>query len=184
MLLIVVTRPDFFHEEADLCNQLFAGGLEILHVRKPDATREEYEELIEKIEAKYHNRIVIHAHYELAIQYQLKGIHIRYSESDNNKLYQRFKHVSISCHSIDEIVRLKQQPAYCFLSPIFDSISKKEYNSPFPSVPDITPYHFPFPVIALGGVTPKNAGKCLEKGFSGVAMLGWIWKNKLLPTDS
>lgn len=60
------------------------------------------------------------------------------------------------------------------LSPIFDSISKNGYRSAFDldEIKDmITGRH----VTALGGVTPDAFPILREKGFSGAALLGYIW---------
>ena len=37
--LVVITTPEFFPGEAELVNTLFEHGLELLHVRKPSATK-------------------------------------------------------------------------------------------------------------------------------------------------
>lgn len=71
-----------------------------------------------------------------------------------------------------------------FLSPIFDSISKHGYGSAFShetlrkaAAEGIIDEK----VVALGGVTPENAGWLEKLGFGGAAMLGCVNRLALLP---
>ena len=68
---------------------------------------------------------------------------------------------------------------YCFLSPIFDSLSKKGYSAAFPAETlrragseGIIDRH----VYALGGITPERLPQLQEWGFGGAAMLGYLWE--------
>lgn len=175
MQIIIITSPETIKDEALICNSLFARGLETLHLRKPEACEEVYEKFILRIEPRYRNRIVIHDHYPLAKKYQLHGIHLKSGQGNEYNHYRTFGHISISCHSVKEINELPFHPAYCFLSPVFDSISKQGYKSRFPELPVLETSQPR--VIALGGITPANLPLCRDKGFSGVAVLGYIWEN-------
>lgn len=173
MKTIIITPPAWLKDEAIICNSLFASRLEFLHLRKPGTSPEEYEKFILQIEPRYRNRIVIHEHYTLAQKYQLRGIHLKSDMVGEHARYPG-QTISISCHSLEEINQLPFQPAYCFLSPVFDSISKKGYTTPFSKIPQVNKINIP--VIALGGVTPDKTDLCREAGFAGVAALGYIWE--------
>lgn len=176
MKIIVITKPEAIKDEALICNLLFDNGLEILHLRKPGAGPEIYEQFIKSVIPQYRNRIVIHDHYELASHYRLHGIHLKSGMTDVYKTYSDIRHISISCHNMAEISELPFRPAYCFLSPIFDSISKENYKSHYKELPDLAKVtNFP-PVIALGGITPGKPELCINAGFSGAAVLGYIWE--------
>lgn len=173
MKTIIITAPFSIKDEAVICNTLFAHGLELLHLRKPDADESVYENFIRQIAPSYRNRIVLHGHYNLAYKYQLHGIHLHAGTKQEYSDYVGLS-ISISCHSIEEIRQLPFEPAYCFLSPVFDSISKKGYLSAFPGLPDLS--QVTVPVVALGGITPDKIDLCRRAGFSGVAALGYIWE--------
>lgn len=173
MKTIVITSPVPVKDEATVCNLLFDHGLELLHLRKPGGNREAYETFIRKIRCCYRKRIVIHDHYSLAEKYRLRGIHLKSGQGIHYSDYPDCR-VSISCHSVEEIRHLPFRPEYCFLSPVFDSISKPGYRSRFADMPDLS--GIPFPVIALGGITPEKTALCREAGFQGVAVLGYIWE--------
>ena len=53
MKLIVITRPDFFAEEAQWITTLMQAGDFILHLRKPSATLQEVKALLDDIPQQY-----------------------------------------------------------------------------------------------------------------------------------
>lgn len=174
MQIILITSPSRIENETIICNLLFDSGLEILHLRKPGASAAEYIQFLQDISPCYRNRIVIHEHYELAGPYGLRGIHLKSGEARKAKDYPGIRHISISCHALEEIRALAFRPAYCFLSPVFDSISKEGYKSPFSRIPDMQ--EFDIPVVALGGITPDKIHICRTRHFAGVAVLGYVWE--------
>lgn len=177
MKLIVITRPDFFEGEAKAITALFDNGLEILHLRKPEAMAEAMEALLQQLPEEFLNRIVLHDHFELTDRYPLKGIHLN---RRNPKVPEGYKgQVSRSCHSLEEVCRDKPTYSYVFLSPIYDSISKTGYTSTYTheelqeaqkeGVIDEK-------VIALGGINQSRLAKIRALGFGGAALLGDIWQ--------
>ena len=50
MKWIIITTPTFISHEAKYIDQLFEAGIDLLHLRKPDSTPEECEQLIQKID--------------------------------------------------------------------------------------------------------------------------------------
>jgi len=176
--LIVITHPDFIAEEATKINTLFDSGLEILHLRKPKASKEEYIALLDNICSYYHSKIKIHEYFELTNDYELLGVHL----NARNPVYGGNKQVQISksCHSLNELSAIDEYD-YVFLSPIFDSISKEGYASNFSdevlkeaSCQGIINKK----VIALGGIDQTKLSLIKHYAFGGVAVLGSIWKGK------
>ena len=141
MKWIIITTPTFISHEAKYIDQLFEAGIDLLHLRKPDSTPEECEQLLQKIDPKWYPQIVIHDHFELCGKYHLHGIHLN---RRNNQIPENFQgSLSRSCHSFKEVIESidntnpdspkgsKSEFDYVFLSPIFDSISKKGYKHSF-----------------------------------------------------
>lgn len=178
MKLIVITQPDFFDGESHWIEALLDAGVDILHLRKPKATKQEMEQLINAIAAKYHPQIVIHDNFSLAEKYHLRGIHINQRNPSSHNGYSGY--VSRSCHSLKEIEQHKGSFSYLFLSPIFDSISKQGYSSAF-SFDELKKAQenkiIDKRVIALGGICEKNILDIEALGFGGAAMLGEIWNS-------
>lgn len=88
--------------------------------------------------------------------------------------------VSTSFHTLADLGVCRGELDYCFLSPIYSSISKADY----PANPDFEDRDelaaglvgSRYPVLALGGVTPDKFAELQELGFAGAALLGGIWQ--------
>ena len=84
----------------------------------------------------------------------------------------------VSCHSLEELSAHKAKFDYLFLSPIFDSISKKGYSGRFTREQLLEARDnglIDKKIIALGGITAGNIPIIRELGFGGVAVLGSVW---------
>ena len=128
--LIAITLPTFFPGEAQVITTLFQNGLERLHLRKPAASADELRRLLDEIPGEYHPAIALHDHFELWKEYPaIGGVHLN---SRNAEIPPGFRgRISRSCHTFEEVVA-NRHLSYCFLSPIFESISKEGYGSGFP----------------------------------------------------
>ena len=177
MKWITITSPEFLSGEATFIGKLFLQGLDLLHLRKPEASLEAYKQLLLQIPEQWHSRIVLHEHFELAEEYKLHGIHLNRRCSQAPNAYH--ESISCSCHTIEEVITQKDSKDYVFLSPIFDSISKVGYHAAFSptslkqaAIENVIDEK----VIALGGITANNISLVKEWHFGGVAFLGDIWK--------
>ncbi len=85
--------------------------------------------------------------------------------------------ISASFHSYDELLQHNHNFDYCFLSPVFDSISKTNYKSQIS-------YDFKIsneiqkPTYALGGIHKKNIEEVFDRRFYGAAVLGAVWNSE------
>jgi len=176
MKLILMTTPYFFVEEHQIINTLFEEGLDVLHLRKPNTEPVYSERLLSLIPEDYRKNIVVHDHFYLKNEYNLKGIHLN---QRNPELPPKYKgHISCSCHTADEVISHKRACNYVFLSPIFDSISKNGYTTAFTpqQLLDLkTRKVIDRKVMALGGVSLENIEKIKDYGFGGAVVLGDIW---------
>ncbi len=65
--------------------------------------------------------------------------------------------------------------AYAFISPLFDSISKPGYRADGGPVGD-SAGRLPCRPVGLGGVSADTIGLMIARGWTGAALLGWIWE--------
>ena len=176
MKLILMTTPYFFVEEHQILTSLFDEGLELLHLRKPNTEPVYSERLLSLIPEHYRKNIVVHDHFYLKSEYNLRGIHLNHR---NPEIPQNYKgHISYSCHSAEEVISYKNEFDYVFLSPIFKSISKDGYDSQFPiaELKELSKKKvINRKVMALGGVDLENISILKDLGFGGVVTLGAIW---------
>lgn len=176
MKLILLTTPDFFVEEDKILTALFEEGLDILHLRKPGTEPVYSERLLTLLPDCHHHQIVVHDHFYLKDEFNLKGIHLN---SRNPEAPANYKgHLSKSFHSLEELKEDKKSFNYVFLSPIFDSISKSNYTSAF-KYDDLKAAAekgiIDKKVMALGGVTSENMNVVKDLGFGGAVILGDLW---------
>jgi thiamine-phosphate pyrophosphorylase len=184
--MIVITNPIPISNEVDTIHSLFENGLELLHIRKPDYSAAEMRSFLSEIKSDLREQLVLHSHHHLASAFGMNRIH--FSESERKKtvlLFGKFPfetykakgfHLSTSVHSIEDFNTLSNAFEYAFLSPIYPSISKKDYYSKidlFEAIKNRTNYTIK--LIALGGIESKNAELAIENGFDNIALLGTIW---------
>ncbi len=175
---IVITLPQFLPDEAEHITALLSDGrAHFVHIRKPDSSRKDVEALLKAIDEQLHPRLTLHEHFELTEAFRLHGVH---TNSRHPAAPDGFTGaVSRSCHSLDEVARLKEHYDFVSLSPIFDSISKQGYRSAFSSEEiscAVKTGIIDAKVYALGGVTFERIPLVREMGFGGAMLLGDAWK--------
>ncbi len=185
MKLIVISPPDHFKHEAEVINNLFDAGLQHFHLRKPSWSVEEISKLLKSVTPKFFSRIIIHDHFQLAVDFGLGGIHFTARTKDRMAQWRDFEgSQSTSCHSMEELRQLPDQIDYAFLSPIFPSISKQGYQANF-DYDELTNFLATYnkaEVIALGGIEVLKVQTCRNIGFDGMAALGSIWQEGKSPS--
>lgn len=187
-MVVVITRPDFWKgEAAAIIRLLERSDVDRLHIRKPEASEREVEDLLQRIPEQYYPRLSMHDFFSLAERYHLGGIHLTGRHPDAPADWQGL--ISTSCHSLEELALRKQEGValqgkhrpfdYLSLSPIYDSISKQGYHAAF------TPEQLQAAsadglidqrVLALGGVSFDRIPEVKAMGFGGVMILGDAWK--------
>lgn len=175
MRLIAITTPKVTDDDASIIGRLLDRGIDIIHLRKPESTIDECRKLLTKLTAEQRSKIVIHDYPELYSEFSLRGVHNNRNVTSLPIGYNGS--TSRSCHTFEEVLRYKEECDYLFLSPIFDSISKRGYKSRFSdevlrraSVEGLIDSK----VIALGGVTLDKIPYLRSLNFGGVAMMGAI----------
>ena len=178
---IVITPEEEYTNEIEMVYKLFKSGLKLLHVRKPGFTEVTLKNYLKAIPKQFHKKIVIHSHYGLIKEFNLKGIHLTEKARTSVKSIRtvnKEKIVSASFHSYKDILKSRREYEYIFLSPVFDSISKQNYKSAFEEkeLPGFIKKS-KNKIMALGGVTDSNIRQVKQMGFSGAAVLGYIWES-------
>lgn len=176
MRIIAVTLSDAIDGEAAIISRLLADGVDLVHLRKPVAGLEYCRELLEQLNDCDRARIVVHDYYALYEEFRLRGVHQNRNIKTLPVGYRGTR--SRSCHSLEEVVRYKDECDYLFLSPIFDSISKVGYRSAFSHDELLSAAAkgiIDDRVVALGGVTKDKISYLESLGFGGVAMSGALF---------
>ena len=179
MDLLIITPPTLLEGEIPFLIRLFENGLETLHLRKPGWGMGEVKEYLEQIPVEFHDRVMLHNHFELAYSFNLKGIHFSEKEKKNLSTWKKLPGIkSWAVHDEDELLNLPGDVDYVLLSPVFPSISKPGYTGKL-NLKKVTDWLNAQKVTAkiygLGGVEAGCIPKLKEMGFDGAALLGAIW---------
>jgi thiamine-phosphate pyrophosphorylase len=178
-MIVVITQPFFFEGESERILELLARpDVDLVHIRKPHAGREQVVRLLDSLPREAYSHLVLHDHHDLAVVYGLHGIHL--NGRNPRRLEGWHGSVSRSCHSLGEIMACRDEKLdYMSLSPIFDSISKSGYRAAFTRDELIEAHRQGIineRVLALGGVTFDRIDEVLEMGFGGAMILGDAWR--------
>jgi thiamine-phosphate pyrophosphorylase len=183
-MLIVISSPTVVVQEAEIINNLLDEGLQLFHLRKPDAQIDELKHLLGNIKPGYWHKIALHQHHELAKNADIKRLHFtekHRKETSEEKLMDLKANgyiLSTSIHWIEERDEISSAFDYAFFGPVFDSISKKGYTSTLKEGFVLPKQKIGAPeLIAIGGIATSNIGKIRTMGFQGAAVLGTIWEN-------
>jgi thiamine-phosphate pyrophosphorylase len=188
MKLILISPSKKQDSEIGMLLNMFEQGLQTYHLRKKNFSTRELKSYLEEIPAKYHKRIVIHSHHELALKYDLKGIYISRSHKKRKirlwlmEKWLKFRrgHLAISTtiRNLEDILDVLPRYNYIFISPVYDSLSGNfqaafsEYNLKF------NLKNKNVMAIARGGVSVNNIQKSYDLGFTGVAFYSSVWKSE------
>lgn len=183
MRIAVYTIPYEVYNEVSKIHSLFENGLECLHLRKPGYSYFEYNSLLKAINSDYHDRIVLHHHYSLALKYDVKGVLI----PDSNfivALQARFlksmKPRLTICSTAKTIEEAKKNLASVdclLLGPLFVKYSETNIRRKFEQL-ELRNFiqSNEHKIFALGGIELKNIEGIQSTGFAGVVLQTSIWK--------
>lgn len=180
--MIIISNPTAIADEINTIHALFEHGLELFHVRKPDFSEEEMKAFVAAIGLEYHSKLVLHSQHQIAENLGINRLH--FSEKtrkqiDPETLYhynEKRIHLSTSIHTIEAFNDLRIFFQYAFLSPVFASISKSNYQSDIDLLKAIqNRTNHQTKLVALGGIEAENIQKTLAAGFDDFALLGTIW---------
>jgi|SRR5690606_11761522 len=178
-MFIVITNDIVIPDEAFHLNKLFDEGLEVLHFRKPAVTKNNYKDLLHQIDTSHHPKIMLHQYHDLVEEFNVKGVHLQeqyrtHLKGELNNYINTYKKegfvTSSSFHSTEDIEKCNASFDYRFLSPVFNSISKKGYKGK-----EFNVTHLSKNIIGMGGIDENNTQWAYNLGFKGVGILGGVW---------
>lgn len=177
MKLIILTRPEFFVEEDKILSSLFDEGMDVLHICKPHSEPVYAERLLTLLPEECRNKIMVHEHYYLKEEFQLRGIHISDDSESLPPNYKGFK--STTCYNIEDLREKKKEYDYVFCAHILDSISNPQKKSTFTQDMVETAAKqglIDKKTIAMGGISINDVARMRDYGFGGICILGDLWK--------
>jgi len=186
MKLVVITPSKDVPDETTLVTKMFESGLQTLHLRKPKHSTNQMSEYIKEIPAHFHNRIVVHSHHNLAIKYNLKGIHLsrnhlskhwkywwtrarlrlKFGQTSKSRSYSRLQQV----YSPEE-----QNYTYFLIGTMFNNMTGELYSGFYEDGLLAANKNGGKNLVARGGTTLPSIEKARNLGFYGIAFNSYLW---------
>jgi len=173
--------------------------VDYLQLREKDLSAQQLaelaRELLHVLRATAHpgrTRLLINSRADIAVATRADGVHLTSNESELtpdqiNSLYGAAHLpqpiVSISCHSLAEVIRVRALgPSLILFGPVFEKVVSDPATAHTTEalisrgtglnlLGTICAAAAPVPVLALGGITQENIPDCLEAGAAGIAAI-------------
>jgi thiamine-phosphate pyrophosphorylase len=157
-------------------------GSVAIHLREKDLGGRELLRTARALAAVCHARgqlLLVNDRVDVALAAGADGVHLPSDglpPEDARRLLAAGALVGVSCHSAQDVVRARDGGAsYAFLSPIFDTLSKRAYGPPIGIEALRAAAPLGLPLVALGGVTIERAPELFAAGARGVAVIrAWL----------
>ncbi len=185
-LYVITTEiPELSRSHADVAKAALKGGARIIQYREKIKKTEELVKEAKQIKelCKEFNAIfIINDHTELAIEVDADGLHLGQNDQDISKSRVMFpgKIIGLSATTLDEAIKAENLGAnYIGAGPVFETPSKPDASPPFglPVLRQIATA-VSVPIVAIGGITLKNASAALNAGADSIAVISGIANQK------
>jgi thiamine-phosphate pyrophosphorylase len=181
-LLVISDRRQALLPIELVAEDAFAGGCRWFSLREKDLPPAERLALLGRLAAlgrRFGAVVTVHEDIDAAVAADAAGVHLPSGgnvDAARSRLPKGL--IGASAHSADEAAALLLAGAdYVTASPVFISASKPGYG-PALGLDGLARIvgATPGPVIALGGVTDRNAAACLAAGAAGIAIMGEVMR--------
>lgn len=126
-------------------------------------------------------KIMVNDRLDVAIAASAAGVHLGRESAPASEVVRwcrkgnvpREFMVGVSCHGAAEAREAERAGAsYVIFGPIFDTPSKRAFGEPVGIEQlSVVCAALKIPVLAIGGIDPRNAGECLRAGAAGIAAI-------------
>ncbi|HZS64829.1 MAG TPA: thiamine phosphate synthase [Xanthobacteraceae bacterium] len=180
-LLLISDRSQARTDLVEIVRTSFAAGCRWTSLREKDLPASAQTKLLKALllAAKPCGaRVTLHGDPRLARDAGADGVHLPAGNDPAaaRRLLGRDALIGLSIHHAGETEMLEPVDVdYVLAGPVFVTQSKPGYGPALgPEGLALIVNLSPVPVIAIGGITPENAGDCLVAGAAGVAVMGGI----------
>jgi thiamine-phosphate pyrophosphorylase len=181
--MLITDRRQARRPLAEIVRGALEGGCRWVSIREKELATNDRRRLareLVKLGDEFGATVTLHGDVATAEAARAAGVHVGQGTSPGavRGILARDVLVGASVHSWDEAEQAQADGAdYVTVSPIFASASKPDYG-PALGLEILSEFcaALQTPVVALGGITPGNAGDCLEAGAAAVAVMGEIMR--------
>lgn len=182
-LLVITDRHQARRPLSEVARAAFEGGCRWLSVREKDLNTRDRRALareLVRLGRSFGATVTLHGDVATAEAARADGVHVGRGVAPGavRSILGSGVLVGASVHSWDEAEQAQAGGAdYLSVSPVFASASKPGYG-PALGLDLLGDFcaALATPVVALGGITPANAGACLDAGAAAVAVMGEVMR--------
>jgi thiamine-phosphate pyrophosphorylase len=179
-LLVISDRNQTRQPLLAVAAAAFAGGCRWFSLREKDLPAAERRRLLEQLVAigrRCGAVVTAHEDIDAVVATGAAGVHLPGgAEPAAARSLQPLALIGASAHSVAEAEALLHLGAdYVTLSPIFATASKPGYG-PALGLARLAEAGASGPIVALGGITARNAAACLRAGAQGIAVMGEVMR--------
>jgi len=173
-------------------------GVDYIQLREKDLGARGLERLAREIvgvirENSASTRLLINSRVDVALAAEADGVHLRASDVAPSEVTGMLKvsaHapqaagrfsfiIAASCHSNEDVTRAESEAVdFAVFAPVFEKSGARE-AAPTGLAALREACQARIPILALGGVTMKNAAACLEAGAAGIAGIRLFQENRI-----
>ena len=167
-----------FHDILRQISAAIAAGIDLIQIREKKLSGRVLFQLAERAVEISHatsTRILINDRADIAAGAGAAGVHLTTQSLEAPIIRKTFGEeflIGASTHSLDAACAARDGSVdFIVFGPIFSTPSKEQFGAPLglQKLRELTSSLSGFPVLALGGISVKNAERCLQAGASGVA---------------
>jgi thiamine-phosphate pyrophosphorylase len=167
-----------FSDLLNLVQAAVTAGVELIQIREKSLSANLLYQLCvaaAQITRGSATRLLVNDRADIAAAGGADGVHLTSHSLPTNVVRCAFGDkflIGVSTHSIQEAGIARSSGAdFVVFGPVFETTSKSKYGPPqgLEALEAICAELSPFPVLALGGITIRNAADCLRAGAQGVA---------------
>jgi thiamine-phosphate pyrophosphorylase len=162
-------------------------GVKCVQYRDKRSSRKKvYEHAVNlrRITAEYNAVFIVNDHADISLAVDADGVHLGQNDlpiKEARKIMGRKKIIGISTHNLEQAIDAEKQGAdYIGFGPVFHTLTK---DAGIPMGTDILKEikkAVDIPVVAIGGISPKNCRSVLDTGVDAIAVASAILKNNIL----
>lgn len=149
-----------------------SNGVDFIQIREKDLPARDLFALVCQIRdfaVGSMTRVLVNDRLDIALAARVDGVHLPGNGLPADRVRPLVNVLSVSAHTLDEALEAeKARPDFIVFGPIFETPGKKPVG--LEALAAVTS-HVSIPILAIGGITPKNAHQVLQAGAKGFAAI-------------
>ena len=157
------------------------GGVSVVQIREKTADTLDFYNLalkVKEITTKYNVPLIINDRVDVALAIDADGVHVGQSDMPceiTRKLIGENKILGVSAATVDEAVKAEKDGAdYIGTGAVFPTSTKADAESVTKEELANIVKSINIPVVAIGGITQKNANELKDAGIAGLSVVSAI----------